>query len=592
MKDSTSISPWTSLVNSRFSETALSRFPRGLHLQTMDSELDSLMQAVFQARRMRNMKAGPCTLPAELIAYIFECLQSDWPPRRGYYDSGDAGFSSGWMCVTHVCSRWREVALNVPSLWSKPTLDILSIPHQYIPDILFRSQSTLFDIKLKWADYPALILTDSRFIAWFSSSICRRARRIEIAAEIELIEHAAELLPSIQDMGQLRELSVKVLGTDDDPGLPVSFRSLPGVTSLTLECCRASWQSPIFSSQLTKLSLSYNKTGLRPSYSDVSTLLARLQSLEMVRLVDVVPALEPNGGHPLAISFPNSLFRLTIAVTNEELALDGLVFISQINTPFLCARNYSLPHTTLSLSTMPLIKDALGRLLPHISFAKCDYIEERHLVLLSDRIRIVGSTLSSSQSTPSFSPADSRLVTNKLEIPDLDEDTPPLSFRLCHYLSIIALEHLHTVSLDLSTVHDLKTNNLWTSLLRANSVRRIGVIRSYENAKHTYLIQLLDALGRRHRVRSFGDKHETRILFPHLESLALPLPANEVLYGEIIDKLICLVEVRQAQGAPLRELVVPKEAAKWSLWSTLGKVLKVSFIDYPWYTSPVTPDSM
>ena len=111
-------------ILSRFSEEALSTVPRELHLSTLDTELESLEMTIRRARKMRNMKTGVCKLPREILVYIFESLQCIWPPKREE-DEPDAEddvpigstnvvvvgpkFRSGWMCVTHVCSVWREV---------------------------------------------------------------------------------------------------------------------------------------------------------------------------------------------------------------------------------------------------------------------------------------------------------------------------------------------------------------------------------------------------------------------------------------------------------------------------------------------------
>ncbi|KZV68572.1 hypothetical protein PENSPDRAFT_754018 [Peniophora sp. CONT] len=594
MADTSSISPWSSLVNSRFSESALSRVPRGSHLQTMDSELDSLMQAVLQARRMRNMKAGPCTLPAEILAYILECVQPAWSPRREQSKSGDTVFCAGWMSVSHVCTFWREVALGTPSLWSKPTLDILSIPHQYIPDILFRSKSTLFDMRLRWTDKAALMLNDSGLNAWFSPTICRRARRLDITAEMGLVEFAAEHLPPSQYMDQLRELSVEVYDIEQDPDLPVPFHHLLGLTSLTLTCCQVPWQSSLFSSQLRNLSFTQGGSQFQPSYDEISALMARLHALETLYWEDIVPRTQPSGGHAPAISLPKSLRQLTLLVGFEGMAMDCLELISHISTPPQCARNHSIPEILEFDLDPDEIGDTMGRILAGLSFAECDYIEGRYLDLLSGHIRIIGSILASPQYTPPHShllQANSKFIINRLDIPAFDYDSPPFSFRLSNYLSLLALERLHTISLDIPTIRDLGEHDLWPSLLRADRVHRIAVMRPYAKTMRAHLSQLLNALGRRH-VRESGDKLERHILFPHLEILALPLIEGEAQYGDVFVDLVSLVQARETLGAPLRELVVPKSTTNWSVWSTLRPVLKVSFIDYPRNTSPMSPESM
>lgn len=95
-------------MDSRFSGNVLSHGSRQLILLALDSELDNIQKAFLRARRMRNMNAGPCALPPEILTLVFEYLQSVWSPWR---DAGreDLVFSAGWMCVTHVCSFWRKV---------------------------------------------------------------------------------------------------------------------------------------------------------------------------------------------------------------------------------------------------------------------------------------------------------------------------------------------------------------------------------------------------------------------------------------------------------------------------------------------------
>ena len=62
---------------------------------------------------IRNAVAPVSRRPMEIPAYVFVYY------AREYYleDSGNPGVPQ-WVNVSHICSRWRHVALNYPTLWN------------------------------------------------------------------------------------------------------------------------------------------------------------------------------------------------------------------------------------------------------------------------------------------------------------------------------------------------------------------------------------------------------------------------------------------------------------------------------------------
>ena len=65
------------------------------------------------------MMVPACDLPAEILSYIFGLLANDfeWVPHcSGGSEGIEKAFDMGWMCVTHVCSLWREVKDYVISM--------------------------------------------------------------------------------------------------------------------------------------------------------------------------------------------------------------------------------------------------------------------------------------------------------------------------------------------------------------------------------------------------------------------------------------------------------------------------------------------
>lgn len=80
------------------------------NLVTLDCDLDHLKGALHPVRRC----------PFEVLQMIFE-----WTVvfSGDYGDFSEEISNDRWFeaatCLSHVCRRWRSIALDIPSLWSK-----------------------------------------------------------------------------------------------------------------------------------------------------------------------------------------------------------------------------------------------------------------------------------------------------------------------------------------------------------------------------------------------------------------------------------------------------------------------------------------
>ncbi|KAA1470096.1 hypothetical protein DENSPDRAFT_870733 [Dentipellis sp. KUC8613] len=63
-----------------------------------------------------NATRAAVSLPLEILVLIFSDLLLSSPPRKK-----EAGIELGWIRVTHVCRRWREVAVSAALLWTRIT---------------------------------------------------------------------------------------------------------------------------------------------------------------------------------------------------------------------------------------------------------------------------------------------------------------------------------------------------------------------------------------------------------------------------------------------------------------------------------------
>ncbi|KAI0044486.1 hypothetical protein FA95DRAFT_1496994, partial [Auriscalpium vulgare] len=66
-------------------------------------------------RQQHNANLPSSRLPPETMGHIFTILVSIDPPTRTDYP---VKISIGWLSVTHVCQRWRDIALHTPMLWT------------------------------------------------------------------------------------------------------------------------------------------------------------------------------------------------------------------------------------------------------------------------------------------------------------------------------------------------------------------------------------------------------------------------------------------------------------------------------------------
>ncbi|KAI0046185.1 hypothetical protein FA95DRAFT_1413952 [Auriscalpium vulgare] len=78
------------------------------------SDAESVLDA---ALRHLSLTIPVARLPPEILAAIFAILPSIDPPRRDAMIAGGKN-TLGWPTITHVCQRWRSVALQDPTLWA------------------------------------------------------------------------------------------------------------------------------------------------------------------------------------------------------------------------------------------------------------------------------------------------------------------------------------------------------------------------------------------------------------------------------------------------------------------------------------------
>ncbi|KAI0315613.1 hypothetical protein OF83DRAFT_338814 [Amylostereum chailletii] len=84
-------------------------------------------------------------LPPEILLEIFRILRLKWwyqscPQSEASSTTEHIPFELGWIKVSHVCHRWREILIAHPSLWNTVDCTRASIP--WIEEMLRRAHPT------------------------------------------------------------------------------------------------------------------------------------------------------------------------------------------------------------------------------------------------------------------------------------------------------------------------------------------------------------------------------------------------------------------------------------------------------------------
>ena len=108
-------------------------------ISVIDEEIDASIYLTHSLLSSRNALAPISSLPPELLARVFGFYALVEPPWSGVR-------KLGWIGVTHVCQRWRQVALNDASLWAR--IVGVSPGAAWISEALVRARDAplLFDI--------------------------------------------------------------------------------------------------------------------------------------------------------------------------------------------------------------------------------------------------------------------------------------------------------------------------------------------------------------------------------------------------------------------------------------------------------------
>ena len=282
--------------------------------------LDSLARRARLIRSLRsrhNAVAPISVLPPELLVRIFHFHALDVPP----WSSGTQKL--GWIAVTHVCQRWRQVALGDSSLWARITGYLPNA--KWISEMLVRARSVPLAVDFS-------VTPGSEILFKFAPHIFR-IRELRLCG---LSLPRGFRPPGLRELCALEAPVLEYFELGTSVPYPVTFRQLGGTTlfrgqapklrTLSLSKVSIPW-SLLPRGQLTQLKITLFRGVSDPNTSSPSDsnpnllhdLLINSPDLEVLVLEFCLPAIHSQAPDGRKIHLPR-LSRLCLGGSTSRIA--------------------------------------------------------------------------------------------------------------------------------------------------------------------------------------------------------------------------------------------------------------------------------
>ncbi|VDB86974.1 unnamed protein product [Peniophora sp. CBMAI 1063] len=543
---------WRPLVDARFSGPS-----DPARLDMMDGELDVLLREMrVRALRLRNNSTRACSLPTEILTNIFSDLRDMWAPER--LDS----FLSGWMVVTHVCSKWREVAVGAPGLWAKHS-EFLGTSLRYLPTILARSKNHPLDLTALWPEPPER----NDLVGWLSPPICSRVKHLHLEGFAD--DDCEQLLPEISPY--LSKLQTLYLETDcpydRDVELPHELCNIVAITDLTLKGFSLPWTSPIFSTSITTLTIHMSGNPItQPTSACFEDFCSSMPLLQSLRLDNVVPLDHSDD----IIYMPRTLRYFNLRTYTSSNVLRSLSILPQLRFPDPCMRSAS-------------IHDDEHRVDEHL-LDTCEPLKR-----CLERFHLFGNEAEDGPMELYYNYG--QILAMQREQTSRFLDSALLQTWTLPHDSVGSATGAHTLlRVDCTSFDD------GISSLRLNDLRAITIAPDSRTDLASLMPRFASHASRVHRVglwlsRSAAVLHALMkvergkfAIFPCLKILVLRgiqyvEYANEATLFAQLTALVALVELRRSAGSPLMEIFVSRSTESWGVWDALRRDVTISFYE-------------
>ncbi|TFK60729.1 hypothetical protein BDN72DRAFT_850282 [Pluteus cervinus] len=321
-------------------DTSIPQIPasKQIVIERLDVEIRSLTERLCLLKSERNSLSNTYTLPPEILAEIFtivqeECGYSNSEPRRGMF------VQCTWLSMTCVSRHWRQVAIECPQLWCD--IRVGTLPPPTIQMFLARSGGRNLYVSVdpaprrqagrQWIEYADLFAQTSRI------------ERLNVSLEKKTFFRTLSRVFFAQ-VPNLRSFSISGSGdivVSDD----IFQATVPHLHSLSLYQCQFTVNSPLLTSNLTTLIVSYCRMGSTTLWLNVLQRMPRLEYLSLTSsfLGDTYVPISKDFGIV-------TLLRLSTLVIQGFIFDSDLDFLSHLTFPCQTAVVFSSTARSLPLA--------------------------------------------------------------------------------------------------------------------------------------------------------------------------------------------------------------------------------------------------
>ena len=307
-------------------------------LKAFDDEVAYLRIAICTINARRNHTTPICRLPSEILAHIFSFLVAvDFPQRQNL----------GWIKVSHVCSYWREVALEYPQLWTRIQLDL---GKAWVLEMSTRAKQASLIFESYYFERSVRLISPH----WPRAGVVILSGLVTPVRDLQPIDIPAPMMEHFElSVGNRYDLIMKL--SDD-----LFSKHAPLLRTASFDGLAIPWSSPVFHN-LISLKVHGVVRSKIPSYDNFFDALSNMPYLETLSISETLPPLHASSsGRPQKTVALSHLSSLSLSGTwSRCMAFLEIVEFPPLATMTLCC---NCDEGLFRRSLLPVLERQSGKM--------------------------------------------------------------------------------------------------------------------------------------------------------------------------------------------------------------------------------------